>query len=311
MATAITTSGQLAIKWIENKVNDYLNKLLETEKVDYVVASDTDSIYVRFKELIDKVQPKNPVDFLAKVASEKLEPFITECYEELAKYLYVYEQKMEMAREVIADKGIWTAKKRYILNVHDSEGVRFAEPQLKVMGIESVKSSTPHACREKIKASLKVLVTEDESSVNKFIQDFRKEFMSLPIESMAFPRSVNGIKKWSDKSSVFKKGTPMHIKGALIYNHLLKKHKLTNKYPLIMDGEKLKFILLKTPNALQSNVIAFLSELPKEFGLHEQVDVDRQFSKSFVDPIELILECIDWRVDRSYGTQRTLEDFFG
>jgi len=311
MATAITTSGQLAIKWIENKVNDYLNKLLETEKVDYVVASDTDSIYVRFKELIDKVQPKNPVDFLAKVASEKLEPFITECYEELAKYLYVYEQKMEMAREVIADKGIWTAKKRYILNVHDSEGVRFAEPQLKVMGIESVKSSTPHACREKIKASLKVLVTEDESSVNKFIQDFRKEFMSLPIESMAFPRSVNGIKKWGDKSSVFKKGTPMHIKGALIYNHLLKKHKLTNKYPLIMDGEKLKFILLKTPNALQSNVIAFLSELPKEFGLHEQVDVDKQFSKSFVDPIELILECIDWRVDRSYGTQRTLEDFFG
>ena len=311
MATAITTSGQLAIKWIENKVNDYLNKLLGTEKVDYVVASDTDSIYVRFKELIDKVQPKNPVDFLDKVASEKLEPFITECYEELAKYLYVYEQKMEMAREVIADKGIWTAKKRYILNVHDSEGVRFAEPQLKVMGIESVKSSTPHACREKIKASLKVLVTEDERSVNKFIQDFRKEFMSLPIESMAFPRSVNGIKKWGDRSSVFKKGTPMHIKGALIYNHLLKKNKLTHKYPLIMDGEKLKFVLLKTPNALQSNVIAFLSELPKEFGLHEQVDVDRQFSKSFVDPIELILECIDWRVDRSYGTQRTLEDFFG
>ena len=310
MATAITTSGQLAIKWIENKVNGYLNKLLETEKVDYVVASDTDSIYVRFKELIDKIQPKNPVDFLDKVATEKLEPFIHECYEELAKYLYVYEQKMEMAREVIADKGIWTAKKRYILNVHDSEGVRFAEPELKVMGIESVKSSTPHACREKIKASLKVMVTEDERSVNKFIQDFRKEFMSLPVEAMAFPRSVNGIKKWGDRSSVFKKGTPMHIKGALIYNHLLKKNKLSHKYPLIMDGEKLKFILLKTPNALQSNVIAFLSELPKEFGLHDQVDFDRQFEKSFVDPIELILECIDWRVDRSYGTQQTLEDFF-
>ena len=135
--------------------------------------------------------------------------------------------------------------------------------------------------------------------------------MELPVESMAFPRSVNGIRKWSDKSSVFKKGTPMHIKGAIIYNHLLKKHKLTNKYPYIMDGEKLKYILLKTPNALQSNVIAFLGELPKEFDLHKQVDFDRQFEKSFVDPISLILECIDWRVDRSYGTQVTLEALFG
>ena len=311
MATAITTSGQLAIRWIEIRVNNYLNEILKTEGVDYIVASDTDSIYVRFKELIDKVQPKSPVDFLDKVASEKIEPFITKCYDELAKYMYVYEQKMEMAREVIADKGIWTAKKRYILNVHDSEGVRYAEPELKVMGIESVKSSTPHACRERIKESLKVIVTEDEASANKFIQDFRKEFMGLPVEAMAFPRSVNGIKKWGDKSSVFKKGTPMHIKGALIYNHLLKKHKLTNKYPLIMDGEKLKFILLKTPNILQSNVIAFLSELPREFGLHEQIDYDKQFSKSFVDPIELIMECIDWQVDRSYGTQRTLESLFG
>ena len=178
------------------------------------------------------------------------------------------------------------------------------------MGIESVKSSTPHACRERIKASLKVIVTEDEKSVNQFIQDFRKEFMNLPVESMAFPRSVNGIRKWGDKSSIFKKGTPMHIKGALIYNYLLKKHKLTNKYPLIMDGEKLKYVLLKTPNIVQSNVIAFLGELPKEFGLHDQIDFDRQFSKSFVDPIELIMECIDWQVDRSYGTQRTLEALF-
>ena len=193
----------------------------------------------------------------------------------------------------------------------DSEGVRYKEPQLKVMGIEAVKSSTPHACRERIRESLKVIVGEGELEVNKFIQTFRKEFMQLPIEAVAFPRSVNGIRKWSDKSSIFKKGTPMHIKGAILYNYLVNKHKLTHKYPLIMDGEKLKYLLLKTPNVLQSNVISFLGELPKEFGLHDQVDLDRQFEKSFVDPIELILECIDWKVDRSYGTQRTLEALFG
>ena len=311
MATAITTSGQLSIRWIEARVNNYLNEILKTEGEDYIIASDTDSIYVRFKELIDKVNPKNPIEFLNKVAEEKLQPFINGCYQELADYVHAYDQKMEMGREVIADKGIWTAKKRYILNVHDNEGVRYSEPQIKVMGIEAVKSSTPHACRTKIKDSLKVIVNEDETAVNEFIQNFRKEFMNLPVESMAFPRSCNGLKKWADKSSIFKKGTPMHIKGALIYNFLLKRHKLTNKYQLIQDGDKLKYLLLKTPNIVQANVIAFNGELPKEFNLHDQIDRDKQFEKSFVDPIEIILECINWQVDRSYGTRRTLESLFG
>ena len=317
VATAITTAGQLSIRWIEGKVNDYINEILSTEGEDYIIASDTDSIYVTFDKLVHKSfgdrSPTNEqvTDFLDKVATNKIQPFIDECYRDLATYINAYENKMEMGREVIADKGIWTAKKRYILNVIDSEGVRYAEPKIKVMGIEAVKSSTPQACRQRIREALKVIVGEGELEVNKFIQTFRKEFMELPVEQMAFPRSVNGIRKWSDKSSVFKKGTPMHIKGAIMYNHLLKKHKLTNKYPYIMDGEKLKYVLLKTPNALQSNVIAFLGELPKEFGLHDQIDFDRQFEKSFVDPIDLILECIDWQVDRSYGTQVTLESLFG
>tara|TARA_Y100000034_G_scaffold46370_1_gene57084 strand:+ start:249 stop:2741 length:2493 start_codon:yes stop_codon:yes gene_type:complete len=311
MATAITTSGQLAIRWIENKVNDYLNNILHTENKDYIIASDTDSIYVTFDDLIKKVNPNNPIDFLDKVASEKLEPYITECYEELAKYVRAYAQRMEMSREVIADKGIWTAKKRYILNVHDSEGVRYTEPQLKIMGIEAVKSSTPGPCREKIKEALKVIVNEDEKAVNTFIQEFRKEFLDMPVEDIAFPRGVNGLKTWGDRSSVFKKGTPMHIKGALIYNHLLNKNKLIHKYPLIQDGEKIKYLLLKTPNVLQANVISFLGELPKEFDLHKMVDMEKQFEKSYVDPLEFIVEVIDWEIDRSYGTRRTLEALFG
>ena len=189
--------------------------------------------------------------------------------------------------------------------------MRFAEPELKIMGIEAVKSSTPEPCRDKIKEALRVIINEDEQALNTFIQSFRKEFMKMDPERIAFPRSCNGLKKWGDRSSVYKKGTPMHIKGALIYNHLLKKHKLTNKYQLIQEGEKLRYLLLKTPNILQSNVIAFISELPPEFGLHEQIDRDKQFEKSFVDPIEMIMECIDWQVDRSYGTRKTLESLFG
>jgi len=311
MATAITLGGQLSIRWIENKVNEYLNNILQTDDKDYVIASDTDSIYVTFDELIKKVNPKNPINFLDKVATEKLEPFIEESYKELATYVNAYEQKMEMAREVIADKGIWTAKKRYILNVHDSEGVRYSEPVIKVMGIEAVKSSTPEPCRDKIREALKLIIGEDEKTLNMFIQEFHKTFMELDPEQIAYPRSCNGLKKWGDSSRIFKKKCPMHIKGALIYNHLLKEHKVTHKYPYIQQGDKIKFLELRTPNKMQSNVISFMTRLPKEFDLHDMINYDRMFDKSFVDPLTFILDQINWQVDRSYGTQQTLEALFG
>ena len=318
MATAITTSGQLSIRWIENDVNRYLNRILQTDDKDYVIASDTDSIYVSFDELVSKsfgektdVSNDRIVSFLATVAQEKMEPFIDESYKKLARYVNAYAQKMDMAREVIADKGIWTAKKRYILNVHDSEGVRYAEPQLKIMGIEAVKSSTPAPCREKIKEALNIIINDDEKILNEFIQDFRNEFMSLRGEEIAYPRSCNNLKKYRDSSSIFIKGTPMHIKGALIYNHLLNKNKIVNKYPLIQEGDKIKFLELKTPNRLQSNVISFMTRLPREFDMQEVINYDVMFEKSFIDPLSFILEEIHWNVDRSYGTQTTLEHLFG
>ena len=311
MATAITTAGQLSIRWIENKVNEYLNKILGTEDKDFVLASDTDSIYVVFDELIEKIKPKNPVDFLDKVGREKLEPFIEECYKELAEYVRAYDQKMFMAREVIADKGIWTAKKRYILNVHDSEGVRYKEPQLKVMGIEAVKSSTPAPCREMIKTALKIIINEDEETLNTFIQSFRKTFMNLNPEDIAYPRSCNNLQKYKSESNIWIDGTPMHVKGALVYNYLLKRDRLVNKYPLIQEGDKIKFLEVKTPNAYRTNVISFMTRLPKEFDLHNQINYDIMFDKSFVDPLTFILEQIGWNVDRSYGTATTLEHLFG
>ena len=317
VAIAITTSGQLSIRWIEGKVNEYLNKILETENEDYIIASDTDSIYVTFDELVRKsfdgrnVSTEKIISFLDSVAKKKLEPFIDESYKDLATYVKAYAQKMEMKREIIADKGIWTAKKRYILNVYDSEGVRYKEPKLKIMGIEAVKSSTPEPCRDKIKEALRVIINSDEVELNKFIQDFRKDFMNMDPELIAYPRSCNGVKKWSDKSSVFKKGTPMHVKGALLYNHLLNRNKLSHKFPFIQEGDKIKFLQLRKPNILQSNVISFMTKLPREFDLKETIDYDIMFDKSFVEPLMFILDSIGWNIDRSYGTQITLESLFG
>ena len=303
-AEAITLSGQVSIRWIENSMNQYLNKLLQTENEDYVIASDTDSIYIHLGPIVDKFLSHKSGDktalvgLLDKICQEKLEPFIERSYQELATYVQAYDQKMIMKRETIANKGIWTAKKRYILNAWDIEGVRFTEPKLKIMGIEAVKSSTPAACRTAIKDALKVIMNQEESDLQDFVADFRKKFESLPPEDVAFPRGCNGVSKFSNPVSVYSKGTPIHVRGALLYNFHVKKNKLTHKYPLIQEGEKVKFLYLRTPNRINENVVSFFQTLPKEFGLDKSIDYDLQFKKSFLDPLQVILDTIDWQAER-------------
>jgi DNA polymerase elongation subunit (family B) len=312
-AEAITLSGQVSIRWIEGKVNEYLNKLLKTEDHDYVVASDTDSIYICLDLLVrhvfdgKDVPTERIVDFLDAACKDRIEPFIDKSYQELADYVGAYEQKMFMKRENIANKGIWTAKKRYILNVWDSEGVRYEKPKLKIMGIEAVKSSTPAACRTSIKDCLKVIMNKDEEQAQKFISDFREKFTSLPVEDISFPRGCNNLNKWSNPATIYSKGTPIHVRGALLYNFYNKKNKLTHKYPLIQDGEKIKFVYLKTPNKINENVISYLATFPKEFGLDKQVDYDLQFEKSFLDPIKVIMDVIGWKPEKV----ASLEFLFG
>ena len=315
VAEAITTSGQLSIRWIERSLNRYLNQTLKTDDLDYVIASDTDSVYITFDRLIDKlpIQEQDTgevINFLDRLAREKIEPFIDKSYQELAEHINAYEQKMFMKREVIADKGIWTAKKRYILNAWDVEGVRYKEPSLKIMGIEAVKSSTPAPCREKIKQALKIIMSSDDKELNDFIQEFRTDFMKMRPEEIAYPRSVNGIDKWTESHNLFKKGAPIHCKGAILYNYLLKKNKLTHKYPLIQNGEKIRFLHLREPNIYQSTSISFITELPKELDIAPLIDYDMQYEKSLAEPLKFITDKIKWNLDMSFGTQLTLEGFF-
>jgi DNA polymerase elongation subunit (family B) len=205
---------------------------------------------------------------------------------------------MIMKREAIADRGIWTAKKRYILNVHDSEGVRYSEPKLKIMGIEAVRSSTPGSCRSKIKEALKIIMKDNETTLIQFIEKFKKEFFDMPVEDIAFPRSVNNLLEYSNSLTIYRKGTPIHVRGSLLFNHLLEKNKLTQKYTKINEGEKIKFVYLKMPNPIRENVIAFSNILPEEFGLHEYIDYSMQFEKTFTDPLSKILDVINWNYER-------------
>jgi len=311
LALAVTTAGQLSIRWIEKHINKYMNQILKSDGVDYVIASDTDSIYLRLGELVEKVMPKDApvektINFMDKVCEEKIQPFIDKSYQELAEYVNAYAQKMQMKREGLANKGIWTAKKRYVLNVYNNEGVAYKEPYIKVMGLEMVKSSTPQPIREKMSDLIKLILTTDESTVQEFIKDFREQFRALPPEDISFPRGVNGITEYQDSATIYKKGTPIHVKGAILYNNLLDEKELTKKYPLLRNGDKLKFTYLKTPNPIRESVISYPIRLPKEFDLHGYVDYETQFEKAFVEPVKIILDCIGWQVVKS----NSIESFF-
>tara|TARA_A100001011_G_scaffold390210_1_gene473188 strand:- start:268 stop:1152 length:885 start_codon:yes stop_codon:yes gene_type:complete len=293
-------------------MNAFINKILKTEDKDYVIASDTDSIYLNLGDLVNRIYKgrektaESVVSFLNKICEMEFEKYIESSYETLAKYVNAYDNKMVMKRENIAERGIWTAKKRYILNVWDSEGVRYDEPKLKMMGIEAVKSSTPAPCRTMIKSGLKLMMNGTEEQVITFIDESRKKFKSLPPEDIAFPRTANNLQKYKAHSTIYAKGTPIHVRGALLFNHYVKQKKLDNKYSLISNGEKVKFIYLKKPNIIQENVISFIQDFPHELGLDKYIDYDLQFEKSFVEPLKAILDAIGWNVEKTVN----LELFF-
>jgi DNA polymerase elongation subunit (family B) len=301
-AEAVTYSGQLAIRWIDKKINEYLNSILKTEGVDYVIYSDTDSAFIRMDSLVKKIFPDKDVDkvkivnFLDRLFSEHIDKYVESSYKELGEYLNVFENKLHMKREKIAERGLWTnSQKKYIINVWDNEGVRYSKPELSFTGIEAVKSSTPAFCRSKIKEAIHIIMNSDENEIIKFIQNTKKEFMNLSVEEISFPRSVNDLDKYKSKSTIYIKGVGIQARAALLYNHYVTKNKLDKKYPLIKNGEKIKFCYLKMPNPISENVIAYIQKFPTELNLNSYVDYSTQFEKTFLSPVETILDVIGWK----------------
>lgn len=311
IATAITFAGQYAIQWIGNKLNTYLNNLLKTENEDYVIASDTDSAYLSLGKLVDQTirttkpnaSTKEIIRFMDRICKEAIQPYIDKSYQELASYVNAYAQKMDMKREALCDVAIWTAKKRYILNVWDNEGVEYAKPEIKVSGLEVKKSSTPSSCRAKLEEAIELIVNGSEDDVIQFIDKFREEFKTLPEREIAFPRGVNGIAKYI-KDPVH---TPIHVRGSILYNRLLEENKLTKKYQPIREGEKIRFIYMKEPNTIRSNILAFKDSIPKELDLARWIDYNTQYDKAFLDPLKIILDAIGWKTEY----KNTLAAFFG
>jgi DNA polymerase elongation subunit (family B) len=309
VAEAITSSGQLAIRWAEKVVNVLLNEKLNTKGVDYVIAIDTDSIYLNLEPVVEMMGvPEDKIEeCLDEYCNNVIQPEIQKGYDALAKYMNAYKNTMIMEREVIARRAVWMAKKRYIMDVLNSEGVHYPNGKLKIMGVEAVKSSTPAVCRTAFKELFKVILRSEEKSVQKALKMFRTHFESLSAEDIAFPRGVSKVTEYQDSKTIYRKGTPIHSRAALLYNHAIHEYDLDSKYDTIKNGEKIKFVYLKTPNKLRENVIAFPQYLPEEFDIHKDIDYDIQYEKAFMSGIRPILDAVGWKEEETV----TLEDFFG
>jgi len=306
IAEGITLTGQLVINYAERAVNEYLNKFLKnTKEKDYVIAMDTDSIYIDVNDVIKSFNPKEPVKFLDEFGSKAIEPLFKKSFAELADITNAFKNTMNMKREVIADRAIWTAKKRYIMNVHNSEGVQYAKPKIKMKGIEAVKSSTPKVCREEMKNLFAVIISGNQKQTQDAIATFKRKFEQLTPEQIGLPRGVTNVRKYSDRKSIYTKGTPMHVRGCLMHNWMLDQVNCKS-VPKIKNGEKIKYIFLRPQNPTRENCIAFVGKLPTEFKLESYIDYDMQFQKAFLEPIQLILDAIGWSAEE----RSSLEDFF-
>lgn len=311
IAEGITMTGQLIIRSVAKRLSDFMNSTCKTNGIDYSFYSDTDSTYITLGTYVNKNIPalskEDTVNHIDRFCNEKIEPTISETCNILNTYLNVYTPKIKFKREIIADRGVWIAKKRYAVNVYNSEGVSYETPKLKVLGMEIVRSSTPAPVRKALKEAVAIVLTQDEQSIKQYVQTLEHSWNKLSPEEIAFPRSVNGVKEYSDSSTIFRKGTPIHVRGALLFNHLIKNKDLEKQYQYIQEGDRIKFLYLKEPNPLASHVITFLGDLPLEFNIHKYVDYDMMFQKSFLEPLNSLLSCIGWELKE----RATLEGLFG
>lgn len=306
----ITISGQLASRWIARKLNEFMNKSLKTDGTDYVIYSDTDSVYLSLDKFIQQYggnkDTTKKIELMGKFCNDVLQGYIDKSYQELADYMNAYEQKMKMKLEVLADAAIFYKKKKYLLNVHSSEGVLYSEPKLKVKGLSMIQSSTPEVCRDSLRESIKMALIGSENDIKEYKNNFELKFKQCTIEEISFPRGVTNLTDFIDTNKIYRKGTPIHVRAALLYNHHVKRLKLDKKYPLINNGDKIKFVYVKMPNPFYEDVIGFPSTLPKEFGLDEYINYDLQFEKAYTNALEDLISPMGWNLTN----KATLEDFF-
>ncbi len=309
-AEAVTSTGQILIQWVERDITKYLNKITGLN-VNFVIGADTDSLLISFGPLIEKLginetDKKRIIDTLDAFCKSKMDKVIEGSCAAFMKYTNAFQPHLSMKREALCDRGLWRKKKNYILNVWDQEGVRYATPEMKIVGLEVVKSNTPKICRDALKKSIEIIFEGDKEKLREHISTFRQFYFSREFMDIASPTSVHGIIKYDrGGKDAFVIGSPRHVKGAISYNEMLERYHLIGRYNPIYDGDKIRFLSLKMPNPTGYDVISIPHVLPKEFGLEKYIDYDAQYEKTFMNPLQSLTDLVGWNVNN----EARLEDF--
>lgn len=310
LAESVTLSGQLAIKWIERGINEFLQAKLGDKK-DRCVYIDTDSVYFTLSDVLEhfgftEQDMHKRVDMLDKVAkvieSKAIQPAIDSMYRAVSASKNV----LHMDREVIALAGFWTAKKKYALAILDNEGERYKKPKLKVMGLSLIQAKTPEWVRNKLNDALYTLILgTDEQRIPKLISSAYEDFKKLRVEEIGENLRVGGMENYDNGDGTAAKGALAHVRGSIYHNALIDKLgiKGVNK---IRSGDSISYSYLIEPNPHHINVIAWDTVLPTEFELHSYVDYKAMFNKTFKKP--LIDMCK--KVGVQYESVSTLDAFF-
>ena len=325
IAEGITTGGKLSILWITRKLDEYFNRIMGTGEAvhkihhtfkpaetrlevvsghNFAFYQDTDSCYLDLTLFVNKFftpeqqinEKEKIINFLDTICKNKIEPYVDDCYKELADYVNA-EHRMFMKREVIAMDCIVAGAKKYTMLVADSEGVRFY-PKLKhkIVGLDSVRASFPRFCREWMKEAYKIAMVGTEEEFHEFVKSKKKEFYNTSIDKISSVTSVNNIAKYSDKDTMYIKGSPSQVKASIWHNKLVEKFNLN--VPMINSGDKIRTVGLITPNPYNITKIAFKGTLPTEFGLHPFINYDSNWEKNFISPMNNLIRIIGWTTEQ-------------
>ena len=309
-AEAITTTGRLGINWVINDVNSYLNTKFKTINDEYVIMGDTDSIYICLEKYANQYSNLNNKDISKKLyefcVTDLLKVIDTSFYN-LHKYTNSYENKLIMKVEGISEKTIVAAKKRYISALWSNEGIFYDEIKIKIKGLEVVKSNIPKVCKDDIKECIKLILTKDVKYVRSFISSVREKFKNTyTLEEIAKPQGVGDLSKYISPTGNAMPGAQAHFRAAINYNKLIDKFNLERKYSKIYNNDKIKILYLKIPNIVGENVIGFKKEFPVEFNINKYIDIDEQFDSTFLKPLKIITDSIQWNISNT----RTIDEAF-
>lgn len=301
LARSITLSGQMVIKWAEKKINQYFNKILKTSNQDYVILIDTDSIYLRINDVVKKYKEKDSekvLNFVDVFCTKKIEKILEDSFEELSDITNAFQNKIVMKREVIGDRAILCGKKHYIIRKLDEEGYRLPEPEIKMMGIEAIKTSIPMAIRKHLKSIIQILLDDNKGKFYEYVEKIKDEFEELSFEDMSSPTSVNKVEYYDLGDGKYRKGTPMHVKSAIGFNNYIIKESLTNKVPLIQSGDKIKYVRLNMPNPFDSEVLANVELLQQFIDVKPYINYYAQMERVFLKPLKPIVDAVGWPIEK-------------